>query len=237
MLRIIDIIKSIRIEMNAFNLVISACLNQEYEGKYYSIIYYFKKLFSTKQNYDIANKKLLIIVVALQYWRIYAKKYFELDIYTNCKNLLNFIITKELNRRQIKWFKLLRGYKFRIHYTSRKENDRVNALSRKCDYMKIKKIFDKSILQINKNGTLSSNHKEVTTTMRIIKDDEKQFSMKKGKLWILKNKIDEYIKKHHDESLQRHSRMSKIMQLLRKNCQFSYIRQRVEAYIRKCLNY
>ena len=27
----------------------------------------FKKLFSTKQNYDIANKKLLIIVATLQY--------------------------------------------------------------------------------------------------------------------------------------------------------------------------
>ena len=67
MLKMIDITKTIRIETNASNLTLNACLNQKYEGKYHSMIYYFKKLFSTKQNYDIANKELLIIIVALQY--------------------------------------------------------------------------------------------------------------------------------------------------------------------------
>ena len=67
--------------------------------------------------------------------------------------------------------------------------------------MKIKKIFDKSILQINDDETFSSNHREITITIRIVKDKKEQFLMKKGKLQILEEKINEYIKEHHDKSL------------------------------------
>ena len=52
--------------------------------------------------------------------------------------------------------------------------------------------------------------------MRIIKNEKKkQFSIKKIKLQISKNKINDYIKKHHDESLQKHSKIIKIRQFLR----------------------
>ena len=102
--------------------------------------------------------------------------------------------------------------------------------------MKTKKIFNENILRINNNETLSSNYKEITITMRIIKDDQKQFSVKKKKLRISKNKINEYIKKHHDNSIQKHLKMIKIMQLLRYYCQFSHMKQKVEIYIKKCLN-
>ena len=37
--------------------------------------------------------------------------------------------------------------------------------------------------------------------MRIVKDDKEQFSIKKNKLQTLKDKIDECIKEHHDDSL------------------------------------
>ena len=67
MLKIIEITKIIRIKMNTLNLILKACLNQEHENKYYLMTYYFKKLFLAKQNYDITNKELLIIVIALQY--------------------------------------------------------------------------------------------------------------------------------------------------------------------------
>ena len=57
MLKMIDVAKLIRIEINALNLIIKACLNQKHESKYHSITYYFKKLSSTKQNYNIFDKK------------------------------------------------------------------------------------------------------------------------------------------------------------------------------------
>ena len=198
--------------------------------------YFSRKLSSTKQNYDIHDKKLLAIIISLKTWRIYVEGTLELTIYTNHKNLLQFIIIKQLNRQQIRWSKLLEQYKFKIQYISKKENERTNALNRRIDYMNSKKIFNHNILKINNNETLFANRHEVNMTLKIMRDDQEQFSIVHEKLQISKNKIDEYIKEHHDESLQSHFDVIKTIQLLRQNCQFPNMRQKIETYIKKCFN-
>ena len=50
---------------NALNLIIDACLNQENEGKQHFVTYFSRKLSSTKQNYDIHDKELFAIIIAL----------------------------------------------------------------------------------------------------------------------------------------------------------------------------
>ena len=60
--------------------------------------------------------------------------------------------------------------------------------------------------------------------------------LKKKRLHISDDKIDEIIKNHHDESLQSHSNVFKTLQLLRQTCQFLNMRQHVETYIKKCFN-
>ena len=228
--------KSIRMKTNASNLVIDACLNQENEGKQHLVAYFSRKLSSTEQNYDIHDKKLLAIIIFLETWKIYAKGALELTIYTNHKNLLQFITIKQLNRRQVRWLKLLEQYKFKIQYTSKKENERANALNRRIDHMNSKEIFNHNILKVNNDEILFANRNEVNTTFKIMRDIQEQFSIVHEKLQISKDKIDEYIRKHHDESLQSHSSVIKTIQLLRQNCQFSKMRQRVKTYIKKCLN-
>ena len=120
MLKMFNSRKSIRIETDASNLIIDACLNQENEGKQHLVAYFSRKLSPTKQNYDIHDKELLAIIVSLETWRVYVEEAPELTIYTNHKNLLQFTITKQLNRRQVRWSKLLEQYKFKIQYTSKK---------------------------------------------------------------------------------------------------------------------
>ena len=103
--------------------------------------------------------------------------------------------------------------------------------------MKSKKVFNHNIFKINNDETLFANRHEVNMTLKIMRNDQKQFSIVHEKLQISKNKIDEYIKKHYDESLQSHFDVIKTMQLLRQNYQFPNMRQKVETYIKKCLNY
>ena len=228
--------KSIRIETNASNLIIDVCLNQEKEDKQHLVTYFSKKFSSTKQNYDIHDKELLAIIISLKIWKIYVEKAFELTIYTNHKNLLQFTIIKQLNRRQVRWSKLLEQYKFKIQYTSKKKNERANALNRRIDHMNSKKIFNHNILKVNNDEILFANRHEINMTLKIMRDDQEQFSIVHEKLQISKDKIDEYIREHHDKSLQNHSSVIKTIQFLRQNCQFSNMRQRVETYIKKCLN-
>ena len=99
----------------------------------------------------------------------------------------------------------------KIIYTSKKKNDRADALSRRSDYMHSKKVFDQNVLKINNNESLSFNKREFNVTMRILRDDQEQYSIMKEKLQISDDKIDDCIKKYHDEFLQKHLKMTKTM--------------------------
>lgn len=110
---------------------------------------------------------------------------------------------------------------------------RADALGRRSDYMDEKQISNHSILKINKDGSLSPNTQEMNATFRILRDPDEQYQIMKGRLHIPEDKIDETIKEYHDGSLQGHSRVTKTLQLLRRDCRFHHMRQKVEAYIRR----
>ena len=62
-------------------------------------------------------------------------------------------------------------------------------------------MFNHNVLKINENETLFANYRKITITMRILKDEQKQFSMIHEKLQISKKHVDKYIKEHLDDSL------------------------------------
>jgi len=124
---------------------------------------------------------------------------------------VHFIIIKQLNRRQIRWLERLKQYKFKIQYILEKDNDRADALSRRSNHIKTKKSFNHNILKVNKDESLLVNKHELNATLQILRDNTKEFLIKKEKLQIFINKIDEYIREHHDESLQKHLRVTKTL--------------------------
>ena len=87
--------------------------------------------------------------------------------------------------------------------------------------MKTKEVFNKSIFKINNDGTLFTNFKhKLNTTLQILRDEEKQFSIEKEKYLITNNRINKCIQNYHDDSTQEHSEIIKILQLIQKNCTF-----------------
>ena len=84
--------------------------------------------------------------------------------------------------------------------------------------MNSKKVFNHNIFKINDNEILFANRHEVNMTLKIMRNKQEQFSIVHEKLQISKDKIDEYIKKHHDESLQRYFDVIKTIQFLRQIC-------------------
>jgi hypothetical protein len=77
--------------------------------------------------------------------------------------------------------------------------------------MKTKESFNHSILRVNNNESLLANKHELNAILRILRDDTKEFPIKKEKLQIPIDKIDECIKEHHDESLQGHLGVTKTL--------------------------
>jgi len=77
--------------------------------------------------------------------------------------------------------------------------------------MKTKKSFNHNILKINNDESLLINKHELNVTLRILRDNTKEFLIEKEKLQISIDKINECIKEHHDELLQEHSRIIKTL--------------------------
>jgi len=51
---------------------------------------------------------------------------------TDYKNLIGFLIIKELNQRQVRWAEILIEYYFEIQHTKGIDNAQADALSRKA---------------------------------------------------------------------------------------------------------
>jgi len=51
----------------------------------------------------------------------------------------------------------------------------------------------------------------LNATLQILQNDTKKFSIKKEKLQIFIDKIDECIREHHNKSLQKHLEVIKIL--------------------------
>ena len=101
--------------------------------------------------------------------------------------------------------------------------------------MKSKEIFNRSILKINSNKSLSANFKhKLNATLQILNDDKKHFFIEKGKYLITTDKISECIQNYHNDSLQEHSEVTRTLQLIRQSCKFTDMKQHVKKYIKKC---
>jgi transposase InsO family protein len=211
----------LRFETDASDLAIGMCAKQERDGKWHPIAYHSRKFSSAEENYDVHDKELLAIVVALEHWRIYAESCSDLVIFSDHKNLVNFTTTKTLNRRQVRWSELLGQHKFKIVYTPGKDNGRADALSRRTDIAGTKKITNSTVLQIQEDGSLGPARMINSLTMHIGINvpDELQ---------------EQIIRQHHDDPVHGHPGITRTMELIRRNYEFKNMKDKITSYIKKC---
>ena len=133
-----DSTKFIRVKIDVSNKTIERILCQsDDKDHWHSIIYFSKKMIFAKCNYEIHDKKFLIIIFAFKQWRHYLKKAREqVLVLTNHRNLSRFMITTKLSFRQVRWAQELSRYNFVIDYRLDNKNF-ANHLSRRSDHMTI----------------------------------------------------------------------------------------------------
>ena len=81
----------------------------------------------------------------------------------------------------------------------------------KKNYIKTKNLFNYNILKINKNKLLLVNKYKLNIILQILKDNIKEFLIKKEKLQISIDKIDKYKKKNYNRLLQKYLNIIKIL--------------------------
>ncbi|SJL18615.1 uncharacterized protein ARMOST_22212 [Armillaria ostoyae] len=123
------------VEADASNGAIGAVLSQQQDGRWHPIAFMSKALTATERNYEIYDKELLAIMLALSEWRHYLMGTLEdIEIWTDHQNLQYFCKPQKLNRRQAQWVTELAEYHFILHHKPGIQNVKADLLSRRSDH-------------------------------------------------------------------------------------------------------
>jgi len=90
-----DLDKKMRMEVNASDYVTRGVLSMEFEdGKWRLVAFLSKSLNETERNYEIYDKKMLMVIRGLENWRhlLEGAKY-KFKVWTDHKNLEYFMKT------------------------------------------------------------------------------------------------------------------------------------------------
>lgn len=121
------------VEVDASTTGVGAVLSQQHgrSSRPSPCAFFSKKLSPTEQNYDVGNRELLAIKLALEEWRHWlegAKHPFL--VLTDHRNLEYLREAKRLNPRQARWALFFTRFSFSISYRPGSQNVKADALSR-----------------------------------------------------------------------------------------------------------
>ena len=129
-LRIIDISKPTRLEVDASGSAIGAVLKQKNEqGKWTPCAYYSKKLTPAECKYHVGEKEFLGLVRAIKHWRYYLSGPFE--VRTDHRNIVSYMEQSDIqNPRIARWVLFLQDYQVTVKYVPGILNVIADSLSR-----------------------------------------------------------------------------------------------------------
>jgi RNase H-like domain found in reverse transcriptase len=103
--------------------------------KWHPIAFYSKSLNVVKQNYEIHNKEMLVVMRSLKEWRHFLEgAKHKVEIWTDHKNLEYLMTMKKLNCRQACWSLYLSRFDFMMHHHPGKSMGKCDALSQHADH-------------------------------------------------------------------------------------------------------
>ncbi len=125
------------LEIDSFNYVNDKVLSQyDDEDVLHSIVFYSKNMSSAECNYEIYDKKLLIIIWAFEHWWLELKLIdISIKMFIDHQALTSLMKDKKMSQRQMRWVQKLADFNFKIMYQSDKQNIKINALTRRADFM------------------------------------------------------------------------------------------------------
>jgi hypothetical protein len=120
-------------ETDASDFALGAVLSQYGEDSLlHPVAFHSRKFTAAEINYEIHDKELLAIVSAFEEWRRFLEGApHQVTIYSDHKNLLYFMTSRVLNRRQARWALSLSRFDFVITYRPGIQQGKSDALSRR----------------------------------------------------------------------------------------------------------
>ena len=99
------------------------------------VAYYSESLNTVERNYEIHDKEMLAIILALEDWRHFLEgAHHKFEIWTDHKNLEYFMSAKKLNRCQARWSLYLSRFNFDMHHHPGHSMGKSDTLSCSVDH-------------------------------------------------------------------------------------------------------
>ena len=159
-----DLDKEFRIKADASNSATGEVLLMKCSDRLQRpVAFILKSLSDIERNYEIYNKKILVIVRCLEIQRHFLKGMTtKFEIQTDHKNLEYFMKVQKLNRRQVRWALYLSRFDFILKYVSGSKMGKADNLSRRLDWK----------VEVEKNNEdktlVKSEQLEVRKTKRVV---------------------------------------------------------------------
>ncbi|SJL18814.1 uncharacterized protein ARMOST_22415 [Armillaria ostoyae] len=240
-----------RVEADASNGAVGAVLSQEQDGKWRLVAFMSKALTATERNYEIYDKELLAIMLALSEWRHYLMGTLEdVKIWTDHQNLQYFHKPQKLNRRQARWVTELAEYHFILKHKPGTANVKADLL-REDDNGDIT-VLSPEHFRAMIMPTISETHERVRTVTRHKElwdkgiaaslDHERGITEKEGILYY-DNRV--YVPRHtalrgdiiaqsHDHVTAGHPGIAKTKELVLCEYWWPKMKKDIETYVARC---
>ncbi len=124
------------VEVDASEVGVGAVLSQRSssDDKMHPCAFFSHRLSSAERNYDIGNRELLAVKLALEEWRHWLEgSGVPFIVWTDHKNLEYIRSAKRLNSRQARWALFFGRFEFSLSYRPGSKNIKPDALSRIFD--------------------------------------------------------------------------------------------------------
>ncbi|KAM9421437.1 uncharacterized protein ACWYII_021537 [Salvelinus alpinus] len=128
-----DVTKQFIVEVDVSEVGVGAILSQRFQSddKVHPCAYFSHRLSPSERNYDVGNRELLAIRLALGEWRQWLEgATVPFVVWTDHKNLGYIRSAKRLNARQARWALFFARFEFVISYRPGNKNTKPDALSR-----------------------------------------------------------------------------------------------------------
>uniref|UniRef100_A0A3B3HCI3 Gypsy retrotransposon integrase-like protein 1 n=1 Tax=Oryzias latipes TaxID=8090 RepID=A0A3B3HCI3_ORYLA len=120
------------VEVDASDTGVGAVLSQRTDdGKLHPCAFFSRKLSASERNYDVGNRELLAIKLALEEWRHWLEgAEHPFLVWTDHKNLEYLSAAKRLNPRQARWALFFSLFNFTVSFRPGSRNQKPDALPR-----------------------------------------------------------------------------------------------------------
>ena len=121
------------VEVDASDIGVGAVLSQRSrpDKKLHPCAFFSRRLSPAESNYDVGNRELLAVKLALEEWRHWLEgSEIPFIVWTDHKNLAYIQSAKRLNSRQARWALFFGRFDFTITYRPGSKNVKPDALSR-----------------------------------------------------------------------------------------------------------